>query len=306
MKHVLNEILSSIVAVALVSVGGFYLYHYIIYSTPCAQPISYRVGTFDTRFGIKEEDFLRAVSEAASVWERSSGKDLFVFDQKGKVLVNLIYDKRQEETQTQQKLENQIDQSQALYEQKKKLLDEYTRAYKADAAECEKLRAEFQSKVSGYESQVRYWNKRGGAPTKEYQALRVLQTEIERMQVSLEEKRVALNDRADAINTLVGEVNTLAKQTNNTVSEYNTSDLIGVQFDQGVYVKDGSKIAVNIYQFSDRSKLVRVLEHELGHVLGLDHNGNPDSIMYFLNEGGNERLSADDLAALKTLCNIKE
>jgi predicted Zn-dependent protease len=59
---------------------------------------------------------------------------------------------------------------------------------------------------------------------------------------------------------------------------------------------------INIYEFDSRTALLRVLAHEFGHALGLDHNDNEQSIMHYLNSSTNLKPTKEDLAALREVC----
>ena len=51
-----------------------------------------------------------------------------------------------------------------------------------------------------------------------------------------------------------------------------------------------------------RLKLVRLLAHEMGHAVGIDHVGDPEAVMYKLNMGENLTATATDLAELNKVC----
>ena len=79
----------------------------------------------------------------------------------------------------------------------------------------------------------------------------------------------------------------------------------GEKFSAGEYIRDETGERINIYQFDGRDKLIRVLAHELGHALGLDHVDDPASVMYEMNSGTGETLGAGDIAELRKLCDAK-
>lgn len=305
MKSSSRSRLSTYLTLLTVVAIGAGAYFFVFYPPrPCVNPIAFRIGKFDTQFGISREDFLLAAEEGSSVWSKAIGKILFVSDPKGKLVVNLIFDKRQAETQQQFDLEKQIGSSESIYKEKKASLDVLQGEYERASVAYEDLLRSFKNATADYQSKVSYWNRRGGAPKSEYDSLSSQKQALVSLQQDLESKRLALNALAQSVNTLVAEVNVLAREANAKVHEYNSSDLIGVAFDQGLYVRDASGTSINIYQFKDKQKLVRVLAHEFGHALGLDHNNNPQSIMYEFNQGDTEKVSQQDLVSLRTLCQV--
>jgi predicted Zn-dependent protease len=67
-------------------------------------------------------------------------------------------------------------------------------------------------------------------------------------------------------------------------------------------VIDGITRTIYVYEFSSQKVLARLLAHEFGHVLDIDHVSNEDSIMYEYNTSQTLELSKEDLAALEVTC----
>ena len=273
---------------------------------PCAQPIAYSIGEFDTRFGISKETFLKDLQKAESVWEKPIDKELFVYDPDGALKINLIYDDRQAATQKLQKLGFSIRDDQASYDALKVKYEALKKTINALKASYQTQSDAYDAKLSTYNKEVTYWNNRGGASQETVDRLAREKAALDQMRDELNALQGKINARVDELNALVEVINRLARSLNLVADQYNTIGASrGGEFEEGEYVRSIEGTRINIYQFDDQAKLIRVLMHEMGHALRLDHLENPKAIMYRLNNGVNAVLTADDVQALKTLCRVE-
>lgn len=277
------------------------------YFFPCSSPIIYRIGSIDSRFGVSQKELLGALKDAESIWEKPVSKNLFTYDEGGFLAVRLIYDYRQEATERLETLGIALSDDEATYDSLKARYNSMNAEYEAQKAGLDSLVAEYNRKKSAYDSRVAFWNDRGGAPKAEFKALQQEKTGLLALVADIKAKEASLNDLIITINALAGTMNRLAGELNLNVRRYNAiGDERGEEFEEGTYSDSIEGGNITIYEFDSRERLVRVLAHEFGHALGLKHVDDPRAILYRLNRGANEKLSATDLNALKKKCRMEE
>ena len=312
MKITISKIVNIVILVAMLATG--YVYRAEIFTVwqglynqyfPCQQPITYSIGTFDKRFGISKDYFLKAIGEAAKIWGSAIDKNLFTYADSGVLKIHLIYDERQAATVKLQQLGIEIKDDRATYDMLKVKYESLKSSYETQKQALEIMVATYEKARASYEAEVVKWNSRGGAPKSEFSRLEAERNALNAQIVTINAAQNKLNETIDTLNATGTVLNKLIQDLNLTVGRYNNvGQEQGEEFQEGVYKRDASGTSIIIYQFDDRVKLVRVLEHELGHALGLEHVENPKAIMYRLNQASNEKLTVDDVNALKALCGV--
>lgn len=273
---------------------------------PCEAPITYSIASLDSRFGLSKTELLNNMAQAEKIWEASVNRNLFEYSPTGEIKINFIYDYRQKATDAMKKIGIVIGDNRTTYDELKIKYDSLVVSYNKQKLQLDTLIAAYKADKNAFEKDVNHWNSRGGAPKAEYEILEQRKTDLNNQVVVINQTRDSFNELVETINSTGIILNKLIASLNIKVGEYNTVGAsAGKEFKEGEYVRDANGTAINIFQFNDKNQLMRVFAHEFGHALGLDHIDNPEAIMYYLNESGNEKLTTDDLAALKNICAIK-
>ncbi len=274
---------------------------------PCSRPISYSIGSFDTSFGISKADFLSDIQQAEMIWEKSINNELFVYKiEGGDLKINLIFDNRQANTFKLKDINQTIEGDKTSYNNLKSKLDSLQKEYSAKKSIFDSKVVALEDSRKKYEDQVTYWNNQGGAPKVTYDQLNQEKKNIESAVAIVNQLQSDLNISATEINNLINQLNSFASSVNGQVKNYNTiNNSLGQEFEEGSYVVDQNGKQIDIYQFENKDKLIRVLVHELGHALDLEHVDNKNAVMYRLNDGINLNLTVDDINLLKAHCGIK-
>lgn len=274
---------------------------------PCKQPITYSIGTIDPRFGISQNDLLAHIDEAVKIWEDPTKLDLFAADSSGRVKINLIFDNRQQTTIAQRGIGALITSEQTTYSQLKTKYDELTQLYYIEKARVDSQIAEFEIREKQYETRAKAANEAGGVTPDLAAEFQTEKKSLEAEAATVNEAVLKLNLLTKDIRDLAASVNTIVVKLNQHVTSYNNAgDARGRQFEEGQFISGPEGERIDLFEFDSRQKLVRLIAHELGHALGLEHVENPDGIMFALNQSKNMVLTKEDLAAVQTLCHLNK
>lgn len=301
MRRVSLQLVSGILSTALIF-GAGYAWYEIAYSK-CDVPVLYDIGTIDERFGITRDEVKSVVTDAESLWEDSTGKNLFTYTPGADFTINFVYDERQSVTEDQHELSEVLEQKAEMSESIKSDYDKLIASYDVLKKTYEEKVTAYEKKLKDHNEMVGYWNKKGGAPEATFKELEAARAVLNKESASLNALTRNLNDLAKKINQIGEKGNNVVEDYNKNVSLFNNRFNHDREFTQGDY--QGSNI--NIYQYDDRDELRRVLAHEFGHALSLGHVEEPTAIMYSVMEGKNAdfALKYEDLMEYRNVCGTR-
>lgn len=247
-----------------------------LYFSVCSEPVLYKEGNIDPRFGLSKEEVIRASGDAAQIWNSESGFEVFRYSKDAKLSINMVYDQRQS-------LDTHIRNLEDNLESGKTTLDKETQNFNYQVDQFEQRNAEFQKKVDA-------WNENRGGTQEEYD---VLIREQDLLQAEAEK----LNQLSEKLNLNANKYNSQVDQFNQSIDTFN--QVLVEKPEEGIY--DPFKMEIDIYFNSERDKLVRTIAHELGHARGLGHTNSEKDMMYPITTAVLS-LSEKDLELLDEIC----
>ena len=272
---------------------------------PCVSPVTYRIGDIDTRFGVTSRDVRELMEQVTQLWSEAAGMPIAFYSEEGDVVVQLLYDDRQQMTEREMSLRNRIDSEQLRYESMKITYDHLLTDYNRRLDTFNKRVDLYRNKVDEHNSWVNRQNAQGGFSDAGMSELLRRQGEIDREEQLLEREEAELRELAERLNEESERLNRNLTEQNKLIAEYNASFAGISSFNQGEYIEEGSAKTINIYRFLNKNDLRLVLAHELGHALGIGHVSNSGSVMF--HRMGDQvlyplQLSLEDREAIREKC----
>ncbi|MBN1545447.1 MAG: matrixin family metalloprotease [Syntrophaceae bacterium] len=271
---------------------------------PCKEPLTYRIGAVDERFGLSRDQFSSLVGKAASVWGEPLNRDLFREEPDGKIVVELIYDYRQDATDKLKRLNYVIGNTRDSYDGLKDRHESLKTEYEQKRDELEGDFQAYNARVEGFNTENETGRRRGGLTQEAYNCLMEEKAELASLRTNLQLRQNEINKLVETMNSLVVVINEIAAAHNLEMVRYrDEGEKLGGEFSKGRYTLKGMRETITIYQFDGEESLIRVLVHEFGHALGLDHSEDPHAVMNRLvHDEESFALTAADIMALKERC----
>ena len=276
-----------------------------VLTPPCEEPLTYRIGNIDSRFNISRKELANIMTDVEALWDTAMNRDLVEYSQNGKVAIHLIYSEEQQRTENEKTLSQRIESQKQRITVLEKEYNRLSEQYEDKSNEFKESLSKYNAMVKSYNAKFNKYRQEGGISKSQKQKLDTLKRKINRLKSKTQRQRRNMESLRKRTNAKSQKLNGLVEEHKHLVAKYNRQFADSIKFDQGRYIEQGSNRRINIFQFANRAELKTVLAHEVGHALGLNHVGNPKSIMHRMMGGQNIfnlALTNEDKKALRKRC----
>lgn len=273
----------------------------------CDQPITWKLGNIDSRFeDLSESEIHMIMLEVGELWNKAVGRSVLRHNTQGLLTINFFYTEQQEYSDKESELMKKIRFHRQIFYIKNLEFNRQVKRFEAEYNRKNKLQTEYNELVNQYNTNRERQQIAGILSGNEKERLNNLKKEAHRVSLMVENAEHKTNQEEKELNRVSDELNKIADEVNRLIFEHQKKYSSWRNFRQGVYMKIGNEMKINIYQFENIDNLKLILTHEIGHVLGMSHSSQPESVMYHLSNDQNQaelKLTDSDIIHLRDLCN---